>query len=122
MFCGDFSKGKFRIREIVVDETTLAADWRTSVNPIAISNQLKAARRETILLNKSAQQRILDLDFNRNPITFKCRLYIIKALLFRSKDQSGKADPFVKLVLNNDTIVDDAIGRIHNTLEPVFGK
>ena len=106
----------------MIDENRLSTDWRSSVNPLAISNQLKAARKETIIPNKSAQQRILDLDFNRNPITFKCRLYIIKALLFRSKDQSGKADPFIKLVLNNDTIIDDANGRIHNTLEPVFGK
>lgn len=87
-----------------------------------MTNQLKAARRQTIIANKTNQERILDLDFNRNPITFKCRLYIIKALLFRSKDQSGKADPFIKLALNNDTIIDDVNGRIHNTLEPVFGK
>jgi hypothetical protein len=50
-------------------------------------------------------------------VTIKSRLYIIKALLFRSKDQSSKADPFIKILLNNDIN-----SKIHNTLEPIFGK
>lgn len=65
---------------------------------------------------------MFQLDFNRNPVTLKCRLYIIKALLFRSWDRSGKADPYIKLLLNNDVIVDDVQSRHYNTLEPVFGK
>jgi hypothetical protein len=69
-----------------------------------------------------SNQQMLEFDFNRNPVTLKCRLYIIKALLFRSKDQSGKADPFIKIVLNNDVIIDDVNSKIHNTLEPIFGK
>ena len=92
------------------------------MNPQLINNQLKTVRRQTILSKENLNRKIVEFDLNRNPITFKCRLYIIKALLFRSKDQSGKADPFVKIVLNNDVIIDDSKSRIHNTLEPVFGK
>ena len=87
-----------------------------------MNNQLKAARLQTLLSTGQYEPEILKFDFNRNPITFKCRLYIIKALLFRSKDQSGKADPFLKIVMNNDVIIDDPKSRIHNTLEPIFGK
>ena len=105
-----------------VDETALRTSWQLSMNPQLINNQLKAVRRQTILSKENLNRKIVEFDLNRNPITFKCRLYIIKALLFRSKDQSGKADPFVKIVLNNDVIIDDSKSRIHNTLEPVFGK
>jgi hypothetical protein len=99
----------------------LGIDTRASVNPIVFNAELAAKTTEqygvTVPVNP-----MLEFDFNRNPVTFKCRLYIIKALLFRSKDQSGKADPFIKILLNNDVIVDDVASKIHNTLEPIFGK
>ncbi|CAF4535152.1 unnamed protein product, partial [Rotaria magnacalcarata] len=50
---------------------------------------------------------MLQFDFNQNPITLKCRLYIIKAFLFRAWDASGKADPYIKILLNSDIIIDD---------------
>lgn len=62
------------------------------------------------------------LDFNKNPIVLKCRLYVVKALIYRGWDRSGKADPFLKIALNGDTIIDDTKGKLQNTLEPVFGK
>jgi len=65
---------------------------------------------------------MVQFDYNRNPITLKCRLYLIKALLYRGWDQSGKADPYIKIALNNDTIIDDVKNKLQNTLEPVFGK
>ena len=67
-------------------------------------------------------EQMLQFDYNRNPITLKCRLYIIKAILYRGWDRSGKADPFIKIALNNTTIIDDTAGKLQNTLEPVFGK
>ncbi|CAF5216134.1 unnamed protein product, partial [Rotaria magnacalcarata] len=68
------------------------------------------------------KHQMLQFDYNKNPITLKCRLYIIKAVLYRGWDQSGKADPFIKIALNNTTIIDDTEGKLRNTLEPVFGK
>ncbi len=65
---------------------------------------------------------MLNFNFNQNRITLKCRLYIIKALLFRAWDSNGKADPYIKICLNNDVIIDDVKSRKHNTLEPIFGK
>jgi hypothetical protein len=65
---------------------------------------------------------MVQFDYNRNPITLKCRLYLIKALLYRGWDQSGKADPYIKIALNNDIIIDDVKNKLQNTLEPVFGK
>ena len=61
-------------------------------------------------------------NLNENRITLKCRLYLIKAILYRGWDASGKADPFIKIALNDITIIDDSKGKLHNTLEPVFGK
>jgi len=65
---------------------------------------------------------LLQFDYNKNPIILKCRLYVIKALLYRGWDSSGKADPYLKIVLNNDTIIDGVKDKLQNTLEPVFGK
>jgi hypothetical protein len=67
-------------------------------------------------------QQMLQFDFNKNPITLRCRLYIIKALIYRGWDRSGKADPFIKIALNDEVIIDDVGDKIQNTLEPVFGK
>jgi hypothetical protein len=93
-----------------------------SVNPAdlhpEIFDQLQSKGGSAIQTN----QQMLQFDYNKNPIILKCRLYIVKAILYRGWDQSGKADPFLKIVLNNETIVDDVKGKIHNTLEPVFGK
>jgi len=71
-------------------------------------------------ITQTSQQMRL-FDYNKNPITLKCRLYVIKAILYRGSDESGKADPYLKIVLNNDTIIDDMKNKLQNTLEPVFG-
>ncbi len=91
-----------------------------SMNP-ALFNAEVSVPQQFATTNQINQQ-MLQFDFNRHPVTIKCRLYIIKALLFRSKDQSGKADPFIKILLNNDVIINDVGSKIHNTLEPIFGK
>jgi hypothetical protein len=80
---------------------------------------------ETNLINASfirTNEQMLQFDCNRNPIKLKCRLYIVKALLFRAWDRSGKADPYIKVLLNKDIVIDDVKSRLYNTLEPVFGK
>ena len=104
------------------DDELVPEDQRISVNPVLMNTRLRVARKETVITNKKIDRKILRFDFNRNPITLKCRLYIIKALIFRSQDQSGKADPYIKIALNDDVIINDSKGRIHNTLEPIFGK
>lgn len=70
----------------------------------------------------STHKQMLKFDFNKNPVTLKCRLYVIKAIIYRAWDRSGKADPYVKILLNNDVIIDDVKEKLHNTLEPVFGR
>lgn len=65
---------------------------------------------------------MLGFDYNKNPITLKCRLYVIKAILYRGWDQSGKADPYLKIALNDETIINCSKEALQNTLEPVFGK
>ena len=65
---------------------------------------------------------MIHFDLNQNPITFKCRLYIIKAILFRAWDRSSKADPYIKILLNDEVIINDVKSKMFNTLEPVFGK
>lgn len=70
----------------------------------------------------STPQQMLQFDLNKNPITLKCRLYVIKALIYRGWDRSGKADPFIRVTLNNEIIIDDVKGKLQNTLEPIFGR
>lgn len=92
------------------------------MNPIVFKSDenLEVQSKGNALVRTNEQ--MLQFDFNRNPITLKCRLYIIKALLFRAWDQSGKADPYIKIFLNNEMITDDVTQRLYNTLEPIFGK
>ncbi|CAF3792253.1 unnamed protein product, partial [Rotaria sp. Silwood1] len=113
-------KGKFRIQEIPKNGTDCMSPM--SINRALSNPQMQALLRSKSGSNMPTNQLMLQLDFNKNPITLKCRLYIIKALLYRAWDQSGKADPFIKIALNNDTIIDDVDGKLLNTLEPVFGK
>jgi hypothetical protein len=120
-----FLQGKFRIREIIPENKprgTLASVGRMSANPAILKAQFQSETAQTVGSTIRTNEQLLQFDFNRNPITFKCRLYIVKALLFRGWDRSGKADPFIKVLLNNDLIIDDVKSRIYNTLEPVFGK
>ncbi|CAF5017184.1 unnamed protein product, partial [Rotaria sp. Silwood1] len=112
--------GKFRIQEIPKNGTDCMSPM--SINRALSNPQMQALLRSKSGSNMPTNQLMLQLDFNKNPITLKCRLYIIKALLYRAWDQSGKADPFIKIALNNDTIIDDVDGKLLNTLEPVFGK
>jgi hypothetical protein len=93
-----------------------------SVNPAALTGQFEAATTQPTTLNTRTNEQLLNFNFNQNRITLKCRLYIVKALLFRAWDSNGKADPYIKICLNNDVIIDDVKSRMHNTLEPVFGK
>lgn len=93
-----FVKGKLRIREVSMSPYP-------EINPIT-----------------QTSKQMLKFDFNKNPITLKCRLYIIKAIIYRGWDRSGKADPYIKILLNNDTVIDDVKEKFYNTLEPVFGK
>ncbi|CAF5116918.1 unnamed protein product, partial [Rotaria sp. Silwood1] len=122
-------KGKFRIREIpsTTSSRGIRMDRASSMGPLSFHGAFANPDMKAVLQSKNdsaipTNQLMLQFDFNKNPITLKCRLYIIKALLYRGWDQSGKADPFIKIVLNNDTIIDDLEGKLHNTLEPVFGK
>lgn len=85
-------------------------------------SRMNASKKEIVIPKKKIDRKILHFDLNQNPIRFKCRLYIIKAVLFRTKDHSGKADPYIKIALNDDVIINDSDGKIHNTLEPIFGK
>ncbi|CAF4941190.1 unnamed protein product, partial [Rotaria sp. Silwood1] len=121
--------GKFRIREIpsTISSRGIRMDRASSMGPLSFHGAFANPDMKAVLQSKNdsaipTNQLMLQFDFNKNPITLKCRLYIIKALLYRGWDQSGKADPFIKIVLNNDTIIDDLEGKLHNTLEPVFGK
>ncbi|CAF0972051.1 unnamed protein product [Rotaria sordida] len=113
-------KGKFRIQEIPMNRTN--SIHRMSINPALLYPEMKPFLQSKNDSNMSTNQLMLQLDFNKNPITLKCRLYIIKALLYRGSDRSGKADPFIKIALNNETIIDDVNGKLQNTLEPTFGK
>ncbi|CAF4888115.1 unnamed protein product, partial [Rotaria sp. Silwood1] len=122
-------KGKFRIREIpsTTSSRGIRMDRASSMGPLSFHGAFANPDMKAVLQSKNdsaipTNQLMLQFDFNKNPITLKCRLYIIKALLYRGWDQSGKADPFIKILLNNDTIIDDLEGKLHNTLEPVFGK
>lgn len=93
-----------------------------SISPILLNPQLSVQGQTTLDSNLDARNEIYRFDYNKNPVILKCRLYIIKALFYRGWDQSGKADPFVKVLVNNTTVVNDVEGRLLNTLEPVFGK
>jgi len=93
-----------------------------SVNPAALTGQFEAATTQPTAPNTRINEQLLNFNFNQNRITLKCRLYIVKALLFRAWDSNGKADPYIKICLNNDVIIDDVKSRMHNTLEPIFGK
>lgn len=92
------------------------------MNPALFNAQIEPIVGQSSTSDIRTNQQMLRFDLNRNPITLKCRLYIVKALLFRSWDRSGKADPYIKILLNEETIIDDVKSRISNTLEPVFGK
>lgn len=118
------SKGKFRIRDVSSEminvEETRPERRRKSMNPITFHHHHASLSKKSS--TNSTNDQIHQFDLNRNPIALKCRLYIIKALLFRAWDRSGKADPYIKIFLNNDLIIDDVKSRLYNTLEPIFGK
>lgn len=123
-----FVQGKLRIREIISNESTyrtLSNIHRASqicINPMLLNPQLGSDKNKKIDSDIRTNQPMLQFDFNQNPITLKCRLYIIKALLFRAWDSSGKTDPYIKILLNREVIIDDVNSRLYNTLEPIFGK
>jgi hypothetical protein len=93
-----------------------------SASPAALNPDIMAQLQARGTATVETNQQMLQFDYNKNPIILKCRLYIVKAILYRGWDSSGKADPFLKIALNNETIFDDVGGKIHNSLEPVFGK
>lgn len=95
---------------------------RTAVNPAEFTAILENSSIPAAIPTNRLNDQLFKLDFNRIHVTLKCRLYVIKALLFRAWDSSGKADPYIKILLNDTVIVDDVNARIYNTLEPVFGK
>ncbi|CAF4133146.1 unnamed protein product, partial [Rotaria sordida] len=112
--------GKFRVQETPEDETDNM--YPTSTNRAISNSEKKALLKSKTDSNMPIDHLMLQLGYSKNLITLKCRLYIIKALLYRGWDQAGKADPFIKIVLNEDTVIDDIDGKLLNTLEPVFGK
>ncbi len=125
-----FVQGKLRIREISSNPFGQQGSTfninnipRKSVNPALLQADIDTAFKP---LNEGplthAQYQMTNFNLNEHQITIKCRLYLIKAILYRGWDASGKADPFIKIALNDTTIIDDAKGKLHNTLEPVFGK
>ena len=93
-----------------------------SLNPATLNPDILAQLEARGTAVAETNQQMLQFDYNKNPVTLKCRLYVVKAILYRGWDSAGKADPFLKIALNNETIFDDVKGKIHNTLEPVFGK
>ncbi|CAF3351971.1 unnamed protein product [Rotaria sp. Silwood1] len=117
-------KGKLRIREIPSSERSRTSESisRMSINPVLLNSQTVSETKQKLDPTIHLNQEMLQFDLNQHPITLKCRLYIIKALLFRAWDASGKADPYIKILLNRDIIIDDVKERLYNTLEPVFGK
>ncbi|CAF4767027.1 unnamed protein product [Rotaria sp. Silwood1] len=121
-------KGKFRIREIESRTTEEIRMNRTnSIAPLSFNRSLPNPEMNPVFQSQTGSDEhtnhlMIQFDYNKNPITLKCRLYVIKALLYRGWDQSGKADPFIKIALNNDTIISDIEGKLQNTLEPMFGR
>ncbi|CAF1244784.1 unnamed protein product [Rotaria sordida] len=122
-------KGKLRIREITSNgphRITLAninKIPRMSIHPVLLKEAyVESKKNRKTDSGIRTDQQMLQFDFNQHPITLKCRLYIIKALLYRARDASGKADPYIKILLGNEVIIDDVNGRLCNTLEPVFGR
>ncbi|CAF3717062.1 unnamed protein product [Rotaria sordida] len=120
-------KGKLRIHEITLDErrSTLGninSSRRMSMYPVLFTAKRESDTEQRRDSHIHTNQEMSQLDLNHHPITLKCRLYIIKALLFRSWDASGKADPYIKILLDREVIIDDVKGRLYNTLEPVFGR
>jgi hypothetical protein len=106
-------QGKLRIREL--SDVSSSEVRPTSINPGMSGTQVNPMQHAT-------HQQMSQFDFNKNPVTVKCRLYIIKAFIYRAWDRSGKSDPFIRIALNNQTIVDDVKGKLQNTLEPIFGR
>ena len=92
------------------------------INPSSLTHELKTIIQTNGGPTIQTNQQMLQFDLNKHPITLKCRLYIIKAILYRSWDPLGKADPFLKVFLNDESIINDIEGKVLNTLEPVFGK
>ncbi|CAF1400273.1 unnamed protein product [Rotaria magnacalcarata] len=119
-FCIKQIQGQTSVRELSTDQIKNIP--RMSVSPSILNPQLSTRRQSGMDAIVKTKHQMLQFDYNKNPITLKCRLYIIKAVLYRGWDQSGKADPFIKIALNNTTIIDDTEGKLRNTLEPVFGK
>ncbi|CAF1391164.1 unnamed protein product, partial [Rotaria sp. Silwood1] len=102
-------KRKIHIREITSSERSKTSESinRMSINPVLVNNPMESSDTKqrlasTIYLN----QEMLQFDLNQYPITLKCRL----------------SDPYIKILLNRDLIIDDTKERLYNTLEPVFGK
>ncbi|CAF1359491.1 unnamed protein product [Rotaria magnacalcarata] len=121
-------KGKLYIRQIQSESSSRQGSahkhknlFQISATPTILNPQLHL-QSQSVMGGPAKMDPMLQFDYNRNPIILKCRLYIIKAILYRGWDRSGKADPFIKIVLNNTTVIDDTVGKLQNTLEPVFGK
>ncbi|UJR23948.1 hypothetical protein I4U23_026916 [Adineta vaga] len=123
-------KGKLRIRELGFNEFDLRSSGslstdhnpRLSFHPSAFRPDLNNLLASKEVVFTQTNQQMSQFNLNEHRITLKCRLYVIKATLYRGWDASGKADPFIKIALNDTTIIDDTKGKLHNTLEPVFGK
>ena len=113
------------MREIPIAGSTSMDDTlrRPSMNPEGLDATVTPveAKNESIP-GIPANHHMLEFDFNNNPLILKCRLYVVKALIYRGWDHLGKADPFIKIALNGEVIIDDVQGKIQNTLEPVFGR
>jgi len=106
------------VPRICLANITSMSRSRRSTNQVSIIDPLEVPTSPGIRTN----EHMFQFNFNKNRVTLKCRLYIVKALLFRAWDTSGKADPFIKILLNDNLIIDDNKSKMFNTLEPVFGK
>ncbi|CAF1313663.1 unnamed protein product [Adineta steineri] len=122
-------KGKLRIREVtsMTDQTAMSTFNidripRMSALPAPLTTDASTFQHSKDALLTQTNQQMSQFNLNEHRITLKCRLYLIKALLYRGWDASGKADPFIKIALGDNTIIDDTKGKLHNTLEPVFGR
>lgn len=122
-------QGKIRIREVpskmdfqARSSSDASSLPRLSLHPTVLDPSLQVMMKNKTNSGTTTFQQMFQLDFNQNPVVLVCRLYIVKAVLYRGWDRLGKADPFIKICLNNDTVIDGVKERILNTLEPVFGK
>ncbi|ETV96991.1 hypothetical protein H310_09840 [Aphanomyces invadans] len=72
------------------------------------------------VIHSRSEPPLFDLKELLNPQPYVIRVYILDAFALQAKDQNGKSDPYLRLKLGNDTIVNDRARYIEATLNPKF--